>query len=552
MNPLTILIGLKLQIVSNIFRKMRSHARLELLTLLLFLIAAGTGLFFLFYHSFHFFEQQKPFGSILIDECFYLFNFMIFVMLLISSGISAYASLYKSPEIAFLIARNIRWKDVYFLKILETLWISAWPILFLITPFIAAFTMTRGIAASFFPFFCFVFYIPFILLAVMTGSFLALLCVALFPSHKSKRIAFGLLILGGIFLFWKTQPELIREQGSLQGILSGYLPHVAMAKNIFLPSCWMTRGVLALCQLGQQTGHLWDDGLFYFQMLLANTLFMLLPTLAAGERLFQMTFLRSQDHSEGLKRLRGNSMAPVFRPLEQWKFLWKPGFGFFEKDMLTFRREPSEWSQMILFFGLLLIYFLNLRNFQAHVLKDMWRNIIFILNTVGTYIVLSSFSMRLIFPMISLEGSRAWMIALAPVSYASILMEKFILGTLLSMILTVPLVFLSGWMLEVSLDQLVVTTGMGFFVCIALTGLSVGFGALFPNFKSNNPSEIISGLGGSLLLFSHLTYLTFLGLFLTFFPGPLWISFLLMSTTSLLLGMLPLQLGVRHMSRMEF
>ena len=34
----------------------------------------------------------------------------------------------------------------------------------------------------------------------------------------------------------------------------------------------------------------------------------------------------------------------------------------------------------------------------------------------------------------------------------------------------------------------------------ALCGLAVGLGALFPNFKEDNPSKIVSGFGGTLCL----------------------------------------------------
>lgn len=554
MTALGVLIRLKLRIAGNFFRKLRRRSRWEFLTLIVFLTGTGLGLFLFFLHSFRFFQGQKPFGPVLIDESFYLFNFMIFVMLLVSSGISGYASLFKSPEIAYLRTHPVSWRDLYFMKLLETLWISAWPLLFLIVPFLTAFSMTRPGAAPFFPLFCFLFYAPFLLLAVMLGVLASVLCVWLLPTRQSRRTALFLILAGAAALFFRVQPQVIQEQGSLAGILSGYLPHVALAKHPFAPSAWITRGILAFGQIGGESGTLWKDGLFYFQMLAANTLFMLLPSLAAGERLFGFTFLRAQDHGTGPSRQSrsGSGRDPELAWYERWRGSWNPLFGLMEKDLKTFRRDPSEWSQLILFFGLLLLYFLNLRNFQVHVLKDLWKNLFFVLNTVGTYLVLSSFSGRFIFPMLSLEGSRAWILALAPVSFATVLVEKFILGTLISILLTLPLVFLSGWMLAIEPVRILFATGLGLFVCIALTGLSVGFGALFPNFKSNNPSEIIAGLGGSLVLLAHLLYLAAVGAFLALVREPSWTSFLLMAWASLLVGTIPLQLGRHRLSHLEF
>ena len=177
---------------------------------------------------------------------------------------------------------------------------------------------------------------------------------------------------------------------------------------------------------------------------------------------------------------------------------------------------------------------------------------IFVLNTIGTYIVLSSFSMRFVFPMLSLEGSRFWIIGLAPIRYSSLLLEKFALGTAISVILTLPLVFLSGWMLEIPLARILFATGLGVSVCVALTGLSVGLGAKFLNTKTNNPSEIISGFGGSMLLIAHLSYLTVIGIFLVMSRDPGWIIFLTMSTASLLIGVIPIKIGSMALRKMEF
>ena len=40
----------------------------------------------------------------------------------------------------------------------------------------------------------------------------------------------------------------------------------------------------------------------------------------------------------------------------------------------------------------------------------------------------------------------------------------------------------------------------GGLVCVGLTGLAVGLGALFPNYRETNPSRIVSGFGGTLTL----------------------------------------------------
>ena len=98
-----ILLGLKLRIISNSVKSLQKRSRFEFFILIFFFLLASWGLFVFFYQSFRFFKGQEPFGPILIDETFYLFNFAVFMMLFISSAVSSYASLFKSKEVDFLL-----------------------------------------------------------------------------------------------------------------------------------------------------------------------------------------------------------------------------------------------------------------------------------------------------------------------------------------------------------------------------------------------------------------------------------------------------------------
>lgn len=546
-----ILFELKWTALKNSFLSLRRRSKVEFAALLVFFTAAAAGLFFFFYFGFRFFRGQEPFGPILIDETLYLFNFALFIMLLISSGVSAYASLFQSKEIGFLLARPIPWPHIYFIRLIEILWQSSWALLFITVPFMTAYGLNKDVSALYYAPLCLLFYVPFILLAALLGTLIAVLLVRILPGRRSRFIAF---LLAGIFItifFFKTEPQFIKEQGSLAGVLSGYLPQVNFAKNAFLPSSWITHGLLALRDLRAAEHYNLREGIFYFLLLLSNALFFTIPSYSAAKQIYAKSYMRAQDHAgnRSLKRARGGLLEKFFDILP-WPH--RPALGFLEKDIKSFLREPAEWSQLLIFFGVLLFYFANLKNLQFHVLKEFWKNLVFILNTIGTYVVLSSFSMRFIFPMLSLEGSRAWVIGAAPVRPSTVLIEKFFLGTVFSLLLTLPLVFLSGWMLEISKTKILFTTGLGGFVCVALTGLSVGFGAKFINLKSGNPAEIISGFGGSMLLAAHLAYLALLGMGLVLSKNPTLFTFFGLAGASLLAGAIPLKLGVNAIKKLEY
>jgi len=552
MNHVALLFELKSTLLLNALKKLVRRSRVEFFVLLLILFGAAGGLFLFFYHSFQFFQGQKPFGPILIDECLYLFNFALFIMLLISSGVSAYSSLYRSNEIPFLITHPFKWTEIFFLKLVEAFWFSSWSFLFIAIPFLMAYGIGKNVQLMTFFLIGLGLYIPFVILTSTLGTIGATVTVWLLPSRRARRIALIFVITVAAILFFRAQPQMIREQGSIAGILSGYLPHVAFAKSALIPSSWVTRGILAFSQTGLATPYDLQDGIFYLLLTLSNMLFFLIPCYSVAGTLYPKTFYSANDHGT-IEGPRHAHTSQIFEKiLDRLPWPSRPALAFLEKDVKTFARNPSEWSQLIIFFGLLLLYFVNLKNLEFHVLKPFWKNLVFVLNTLGTYIVLSSFNMRFVFPMLSLEGSRAWLIGLVPMRFSSLLLVKFLLGTFISMMLSTPLVYLSGWLLEVSTERILYTTGLGFFVCVALTGLSVGLGAKFPNFKSNNPSEIISGLGGSFLLMTHLIYLTIIGVFLLLSKESHVTIFGTLAAGSLLIGALSLKIGIRALKNMEF
>ena len=85
------------------------------------------------------------------------------------------------------------------------------------------------------------------------------------------------------------------------------------------------------------------------------------------------------------------------------------------KDLRLFRRDPVQWSQFMIFFGLLGLYFANIRRFSYDVNYTAWVNMISFLNLAVVGLILSTFTTRFIFPMLSLEGRRFWILGMLPV-----------------------------------------------------------------------------------------------------------------------------------------
>jgi ABC-2 type transport system permease protein len=170
------------------------------------------------------------------------------------------------------------------------------------------------------------------------------------------------------------------------------------------------------------------------------------------------------------------------------------------KDIRTFRRDPVQWSQFLIFFGLLALYFFNIRRMSYDLNSVYWRNLVSFLNLTVTALILSTFTTRFIFPMISLEGRKFWILGLLPLHREHVLWGKFAFAASGALIASELLVVLSDVMLRLDWSMILLHTITVLILCMGLAGISVGLGARLPNLSEDDPSKIAAGFGGTLNL----------------------------------------------------
>jgi ABC-2 type transport system permease protein len=179
---------------------------------------------------------------------------------------------------------------------------------------------------------------------------------------------------------------------------------------------------------------------------------------------------------------------------------------FVSKDVRVFLRDPTQWSQFAIFFGLLAIYILNLRNLRYDIERGFWMHLVSTLNLGSTCLILGTLTTRFVFPQASLEGRRFWVLGLAPVRRRQILLGKFVFSLGGALLVAETLVVLSNIMLRMPADVFLVQGAAAALACVGLTGLAAGLGAVFPDYGQTDPGRIVSGFGGTLTLVASVVY----------------------------------------------
>lgn len=560
MSDVSALIGIRRRMLAGTVRALPRGGMLKIATIITSSLLFIGGLFFGFWDGFTFIHDQVPdLFEAVASYLFSMFYFALSLMLAISCGIIFFSGAYRGREVKVLFSHPIDPEGLFAYKFGEALFWSSWAFAFLSLPLVAAFGIVAKTGAAYYVG-ALVFLGPFVLLCAAVGALGAVLVARFLLAHRKRVIV---LAVAGVVLFgaselWRLFVLSKRYDMFSQPWIVSILEGTRSAKAAVVPSAWMTRGTLSLA------GGRLDDAAYFFLVLLSNALFVAMVAIRVGG----MTFQRCYDHAQGISSKRRYVAPKRGRPWMRVLFWYlTPGEReLILKDIRTFRRDVAQWSQFLIFFGLLGIYFVNIRRMGYDEYGVFWRNLVSFLNIAATSMTMATFTSRFIFPQVSLEGKRFWVLGLAPLSRAAILRSKFAFSATACVLLSVGLIAISDAMLRVDAFIVVLHLATMIGISMGLSGLAVGLGARFPSLREDNPSKIVAGFGGTLNLVISAFYVAFIvavqavpchlyyaaktlsiGAFRTWIIAGIIIS----TVTACLATLIPYTLGARAFAKME-
>ncbi len=560
MSDYAVLVRLQGAGLRNRVSQLLMTSRFKVAVIAIFSIAFWISLYRLFYEGMHFVRSvgAQSYFEELMAGMFYVFFFALSMMLTFSNAIISYTSFYKSKEMGFLLAAPVRPESIFLYKFSEAIAFSSWAFLFLATPLMAAYGKLYG-AGPVFYLGGMAFFVAYMFMPAAVGAIVAMLVTTYVPRTRKGLIV--AVILAALIFTGSVVSRVISAGPAANvdvRIAMEIFESIGFSRNPLLPSYWMGKGLILL-----RTGDVRGAG-FFLALIAANSLFLMAVAHAVASRLIPKGWFVSQGLKSG-RRYSGKGLIDWFgtrllaglRPQVRLIVI---------KDVKSFVRDPVQWSQFLIFFGLLAIYFLNLRSFGYDDRSLFWKNVIAQMNLLATSLTLATFSSRFIFPQLSLEGRRFWVIGMVPMERDQILFGKLTLCFTSSLFISEFLIVMSSLMLKTPLTIAVMHSVTLFGICLGLAGLSVGLGAIYPSFNEDNPSKIVAGFGGTLNLVLSLAFvMTVLTLqavpcFLyfgrqAFGPGEfrLWIVLAMsaIAAVSLATCLIPMQMGLKAIRKLE-
>ena len=490
----------RFNILNNKLKNVGRHSRLKIIVVWFMVIGLFAGTFYVPFRAFIFLNSMGHFGFVIIDRLMYLFFMGLFMMLVFSNCIICYSSAYKTRETQFFLSLPIRYSQIFLIKFIDSIFLSSWMFLCFLMPILSAYAVVRGLGAGFYLALV-LFFIPFAVLCGAIGCMITMLMVRFLPS-KMRRIlsllAAGLFFTGCGWLVI-TGKAAARSENEVIFLLTNLVPHFGFSQFAFTPNFWISEGLFKTMSGSYKQAVLW------WLLLTSNALFLSQTVIILSRKFYYSGWLKTVFSADKKIYLPGKGLAEKL--IGRLTFIRPFMRSLIIKDIKVFCRDPMQWSQFAIFFGLLAIYFANIRSLGYQNVLPFWKNLISFLNLTATNLTLASLSVRFVFPQFSLEGKRFWILGLAPIEKKDILLEKFWLNSTVALCISLPLINLSNFMLNVSAPLMFLSIMVVVLMCFSLTSLCIGLGVLFPNFKEDNPAQIVSGFGGTLALVLCLVYI---------------------------------------------
>jgi len=421
-----------------------------------------------------------------------------FGLLALSSMSSAISGFFMSREIPFLVTAPVS-PTAFILQRFSLVFVqSSWMILLFGSPPFFAYAERLGLGNGFIAGWAPVFFLL-VTIPVILGTTLGMLLMKLMPASRvNQAVSFISLAVAAviIMLFRMSRPERLFMDVPTEEVMD-FVQAMTVPESPFMPTSWATRAVVSLSTEGAGTLY-WNN----LQLLLIATAFTAVIFYVVF-RCFYRSSLASVD--EGHVKKRRKHITIVERVMGRYH----PVTGsYLTKDILLFARDPSRWTQLFLLGALVVLYVYNAYSFPMGGM--FYRNLVAFLNLGISGFVLSALCVRFVFPSVSLEGQALWITLSSPVSMKRFFMAKYLFAALPLCLISLILSTTTNVVMGVRGGMMVLCSGASLAMALALTGLSLGLGAMYPRFDFENEAQIPASPGGVASMILSLGYVGFM------------------------------------------
>ncbi len=480
-------------------REERSRGSARLFILVVAALLFWGGIFAFLYKILKALERVPDVGPLLAGKILGVALLTFVGILVLSNVITSLSSFFLAKDLDLLVSAPVDWLRLYSAKLGETLLHSSWMVALMAVPVFAAYGVVFRGGPLFVPY-AILTVAPLLVLPAVAGSALTLTLVNVFPARRTRDLLsiVALGTVGGLILLFRLiRPERLASPEGFRNLLE-FIAVLRTPTSPYLPSEWAAQAVM-----GYLRGRV--DVLPLALLWSTAGAFVVLGA-SLHRRLFAPGFTKAQEAAERFVRgtlwRRTVGALLYFLPVAKREFVIK--------DVKLFFRDTTQWSQLILLAVLVVVYLFNIKTLPLHrgeAVGFFYITLVSFLNLGLAGFVLAAIAARFIFPAVSLEGRHMWLLRSSPLDLGALLWSKYWVGTIPLLGLALLLTGVTNMLLEVRPFMMVL--GLVAIVCLtfAIGALALSFGALFPQFETENAAQIPTSFGGLVYMMASVALL---------------------------------------------
>jgi ABC-2 type transport system permease protein len=462
----------------------------------------------------NYFKDIEDIGDILGYKLMSMILIVSFALLIFSSILTSLSKLYLSRDLQLVHSMPVSSYKIFISRWIDCTVESAWMVIVFTLPVFLAY----GIVYQANAFYYIIAVAALVALAINASALstvMVMVAVIIIPASRLKSIIVFLGILFFVVLYLAirlSRPELLVDPEVFDSVIV-YVTSLQTPSSPVLPSTWAYDSV----QAGLSGA--FASGLFHTALSWSFTVVMIFVLFIVSDTIYFKGFSKTQTASVRLFKKR----------VAAWNFLnFLPGpvKSFTVKEIKTFLRDQTQWSQLFLIAALVVIYVYNFKVLpldKSPVKTIYLQNLFSFLNMGLAMFVLTAISARFAYPAVSLEREAFWLVKSSPLSLKAFLWIKFFIYYFPLLILTEALIVATNILLSVTPFMMTLSTITVFFLVPGIVAMGIGFGAAYPDFKAENPTQTVTSFGGLVFM---IVCAGFIGLVILIEAGPVYNLFM--------------------------
>jgi ABC-2 type transport system permease protein len=458
-------------------------------------LAFWLGAFAVFFRVLTYFQGVEEFGDILARKLLSMVLVTFFMLLVFSSIITSLSKLYLSRDLILVHSLPVSRGNLFLARWLESAVDSSWMVIVFSLPVF----LSYGIVYKAGP----LFYLaagmglaPLCLIASALSALAVVLAAVLLPAGRIRTVFvfFGVLVVLALILSFRLlRPERLVNPETFSSLVL-YLRDMETPGSPLLPTTWFFDALNAALY------GLRGEAFFHLSLLWSCSAALVFIAAGAAAGIYFRGYSKARTSTSRLLTLRGESGGDRRRFFGRFA---GPAWAFAFKEIRVFFRDQTQWPQLFLIAALIVIYLYNFSVLplgSSPVRTIYLQNLFSFLNMGLAAFVLTAIAARFVYPAVSCEGDAFWIVRAAPISLRTYLWVKFAVYFVPLLVMAEILIVASNLLLQVTPFMMVLSAVTVFGMVPGVVALGVGFGAAYPDFKSENPAQSVTSFGGLLFM----------------------------------------------------